>query len=95
MSAYAETGSISFVGYQISIQRMKGVVAKLQPSPIKLIRATNWPELPLMNHQHADIIMRDGLKSSQTTFTRQKHFQMVPLANGGSTSILWCRRASM
>lgn len=34
-----------------------------------------------MNHQHAGSIMRDGLKSSQTTFTRQKRFQMVLLAN--------------
>lgn len=37
---YAETRSFSFVGYQISCRRMKGVVPKRQPSPTKLFNAT-------------------------------------------------------
>ena len=48
-----------FVGYQVSYKRMKGAVAELPPPYIKLILATNWLELPLMNHHHEGNIMRD------------------------------------
>lgn len=36
------TSNVCFVSYQISCKRIKGVVAKPQPSPMKLFFATNW-----------------------------------------------------
>lgn len=55
---------------------MKGVVAKLQTSPVELAHATKWPELPVMNHQHKGSTMRerDQKKSLSDNFLQTKAF---------------------
>lgn len=88
---FAKRGIISFVSYQISCNRIKGVVARpCLPSPITFIHSTKWPET---SSDESPTWGQHEAKSPETTLTKQK--VLACLVNGSSRRILLCRRASM
>lgn len=75
---------------------MKGVVAKLQTSPVELAHAIKWPELPVMNHQHEGSTMRERpkkKKSLRQLSADKSILRTVPLAKGSPATIFLCRKA--